>query len=96
MSEFHAQPYSLDHTGFFFDSIETYEAGMKLLKAKGCDEVEIQFIDGDDHLAELAKAANISQGDVYFWFEELEDLNETDAFGRFFQCSRELEGLVAT
>ena len=79
MSEFHAQPYALDHTGFFFDSIETFEAGRSRLKAKGCEEVEIQFIDGDDHQAALAKAANISQGDVYLWFEELEDLDDTAA-----------------
>ena len=79
MTEFHAQPYSLDHTGFFFDSIETYETGMKRLKKQGCEEVEIQFIDGDDHLAELAKAANISQGDIYSWFEEYDDLDETAA-----------------
>lgn len=30
MTEFYAQPYSLDHTGFYLDSIEKYEAGMKL------------------------------------------------------------------
>lgn len=51
MTEFHAQPYSLDHTGFYFSSTEIYEAGMKRLNDQGCEEVEIQFIDGDAHLA---------------------------------------------
>ncbi|QYZ64684.1 MAG: hypothetical protein HPY30_00960 [Gammaproteobacteria bacterium (ex Lamellibrachia satsuma)] len=77
MTEFYAQPYSLDHTGFYFDSIETFETGMKCLKKQGCDEVEIQFIDGEDHLADLAKAANISQVNIYSWFEELDDLDDT-------------------
>lgn len=31
MTEFHAHPYSLDHVGFYFNSIEAYEAGMKRL-----------------------------------------------------------------
>lgn len=77
MTEFYAQPYSLDHTGFYFDSIEKFEAGMKALNKRGCEEVEIQFIDGDDHQADLAKAAGIHQGDVHFWFDQLEDLDET-------------------
>ena len=66
MTEFHTQPYSLDHTGFYFDSNEAFEAGMKRLNASGSEEVEIQFIDGDEHLADLAKAATIHQGDVAF------------------------------
>ena len=59
MTEFYAQPYSIEHTGFYFDSYETFEQGMKNLNARGCEEVEIQFIDGDDHLADLANSANI-------------------------------------
>ncbi len=62
MTEFYAQPYSLDHTGFFFDSIEKYEAGMKRLNAKGCQEVEIQVIDGEDHLVRLMGAYSTHPG----------------------------------
>ncbi|MES9994012.1 MAG: antirestriction protein ArdA [Candidatus Thiodiazotropha sp.] len=79
MTEFHAQPYSLDHIGFYFDSIETFQAGMEKLNKRGCEEVEIQFIDGEDHLVDLAKAAAIHQGNVDFWYEQLEDLDETQA-----------------
>ncbi len=79
MTKFYAQPYSLDHTGFYFDSIEKYEAGMKRLNKKGCEEVEIQFIDGEEHLARLAAAATIYQGDVHHWYEDLDDLEETAA-----------------
>ncbi len=79
MTEFCAQPYSLDHTGFYFDGIEKYEAGMKRLNKQGCEEVEIEIIDGEYHLARLAAAATIYQGDVHHWFEELDDLDETAA-----------------
>jgi hypothetical protein len=34
---------------------------MKKLNARGCEEVEIQFIDGDYHLANLAKSIQIYQ-----------------------------------
>ena len=50
MIQFYAQPYSLDHTGFYFDSIEQFDNGMKQLNKRGCEEVEIQFIDGDEDL----------------------------------------------
>ncbi len=79
MTEFYAQPYSLKHTGFYFNSIEVFEAGMEQLNKKGCEEVEIQFIDGSDHLVQLANAANIHQGNVPLWYEELENLDETEA-----------------
>lgn len=79
MTTFYAQPYSLEHTGFYFDSLEQYETGMQQLEERGCEEVEIQFIDGEGHLAALAKATDIGQGDVALWFEVLEDLDETAA-----------------
>jgi len=79
MTELHAQPYSIEHTGFYFDSIETFESGMEKLNQKGCEEVEIQFIDGDDHHPGLFQAANIHQGNISLWFDELEDIASDDA-----------------
>ena len=79
MTEFYAQPYSIEHTGFYFDSIEKFEAGMEALNKRGCEEVEIQFIDGDSYLAELAKSFSIGQGDIQFWYDELEDIDAHDA-----------------
>lgn len=64
MTTFYAQPYSLDHTGFYFDSLEAFESGMAALEKQACEEVEIQFIDGEDHLVDLAKASDIHQGNV--------------------------------
>ena len=79
MTTFYAQPYSLDHTGFYFDNPEQFETKMQQLEDRGCEEVEIQFIDGDDYQAKLAKAADIGQGGITLWFEELEFLDETAA-----------------
>jgi len=78
MATFYAQPYSLDHTGFYFEDMDEFETGMDKLNAQGCEEVEIQFIDGDDHQADLAKAAEINQATVNVWFETLEDLDEQE------------------
>jgi len=78
MTQFYAQPYSLEHTSFYFDSIETFNEGMEMLNKRGCEEVEIQFIDGDDHLCTLAKSLPIHQCDIAFWYNELEDLDAND------------------
>lgn len=80
MTTFYAQPYALDHTGFYFESFEDYEAGMEKLGNRGCEEVEIQFIDGETHLSRLAQSVGVDQATIDTWFEELEDLDglETD------------------
>lgn len=80
MTTFYAQPYAIDHTGFYFEDIAEYDAGMEKLNAKGCEEVEIQFIDGDEHLSRLAQSVGIDQATINDWFDELEDLDnmETD------------------
>ena len=80
MTTFYAQPYSIDHTGFYFEDIIEFEAGMEKLNAKGCEEVEIQFIDGDPEQSRLARSVGIDQATIHEWFEELDDLDsmETD------------------
>ena len=79
MTTFYAQPYSLDHTGFYFDSTESFDTGMQRLNSQGCEEVEIQLIDADDHLVRLASAAGIHQGNIHRWYETLDDLDDTAA-----------------
>ena len=76
---FYAQPYSIEPSGFYFDSLEKFEAGMEALNEEGCEEVEIQFIDGDDHLCQLANSLVIGQSNIKFWYDELENLDEQDA-----------------
>ncbi len=79
MTTFYAQPYSLDHTGFYFESLEEFETGMENLNKRGCEEVELQFIDGESHHAKLAEAAGMNQANIALWFETLDDLDEEDA-----------------
>ena len=76
MTNFYAQPFSIEHTGFYFNSFENFEAGMEKLNKKGCEEVEIQFINGDEHLAQLANATNIHQGAVASGSKSLTTLTE--------------------
>lgn len=78
MTTFYAQPYSLEHTGFYFEDLESYEQKMEKLESQGCEEIEIQFIDGETYHAKLAKTAQISQCDIELWFDELEDLGELE------------------
>ena len=79
MTEFYAQPYSTEHAGFYFDSYEKFDEGMEKLNNKGCEEVEIQFIDGKAHHPSLFKASGISQANISLWFDELEDLTSFEA-----------------
>ena len=69
---YYANPYSIDHTGFYFHDLAEFEAGLQALKARGAEEVEIDYIDGDD--AELFRAAGINQATIGEWFELLDEL----------------------
>ena len=65
MTQLHAQPYDISATGFFFDSLEDYEA--KAAKNRNdyggiVEEYEIQFIDGEDIDAKLFEALKVHQG----------------------------------
>lgn len=79
MTTLFAQSYLYRDTGFYFESIEEFDAGKERLNAKGIEDVEIQFIDGEDNEAKLFNAAGISQGKVHDWFEGLNDLSEYTA-----------------
>jgi hypothetical protein len=70
----YAQPYSLAHVGFYFTSLEEFEAGMDKLRKQGAEEVELDYTDGDDYA--LFNAAGVNQGNIGEWFklrDELED-----------------------
>ena len=72
MPQLHAQPYDLNATGFYFESLKEYasKAGENC-NAYGdpVEEYEIQFIDGDDLDCALAKAWEINQANVGGYFE---------------------------
>lgn len=79
MTEFYAQPYSIDHQGFYFNDLESFHQGMSKLNKLGCEEVEIQFINGETYQAELSKMASLGQCDIHLWFEVLEEFSSYQA-----------------
>ncbi len=64
MPQFHAQPYDISATGFFFSSREGYEARARTCR-KACggivEEFEIQFIDGASIDAAFADVFKLTQ-----------------------------------
>ena len=67
MSQFYAQPYDLDASGFYFETAEDYAAkAAALINRYGdpVEEFEIQFIDGEAIDAALAAAVGLHQGSV--------------------------------
>lgn len=71
MTEFYAQPYNQDYTGFNFDSFESFEAGMDKLPV---EEVEIQVIEADN----VNVAKHVDQSNIELWFNDIEDLNDDE------------------
>ena len=79
MTTYHAQPYSLDATGFYFDNLDDYEAKFEANKdsfGAPVEEYEIQFIDGAG--AELFKALGIDQSTLKIWFDHAESLDKNE------------------
>ena len=76
MSTFYAQPYDTTASGFYFTTMEEYEAGV--VKARNeaglpVEEFEIQFIDGDSQDAALAEAWGLSQANLRRLIEAVEE-----------------------
>jgi DNA repair exonuclease SbcCD ATPase subunit len=87
MAELHAQPYS-GAAGFDFDSPEKFDAGMKKLLKRGVEEVEIQFIDGDDEDAQLFATLDISQSQIDQWYDDIEPLREHEKIALYVLSDR--------
>jgi hypothetical protein len=74
MTQLHAQPYDLSATGFYFESVEEFDAKAKANRNDyfhQVEEYEIQFIDGEALDCDLAKAIGINQAN----------------FGDFLECA---------
>tara|TARA_R110002167_G_scaffold30531_6_gene101054 strand:+ start:58 stop:564 length:507 start_codon:yes stop_codon:yes gene_type:complete len=79
MSTFHAQPYDITASGFYFESAEEYaECAAKARNDYGqpVEEFEIQFIDGEAIDAALAQALQVHQGNVAYFFEREAEWDE--------------------
>ena len=88
MTTLHATPYNLDAAGFYFDSLDDYQAkSEKHLDRFGnlVEEFEIQFIDGDD--AELFNACGVNQSNLDTWFDVIELISGTEKLSLYYLVS---------
>lgn len=79
-SQYHATPYDISATGFYFETLEEYRtkaAGHKNAYGQIVEEFEIQFIDGNNY--HLFSALGINQATLAIWFEQFEDLDAEQA-----------------
>jgi len=79
-NEYHATPYDLSATGFYFTDYDDYfEKAAKHYNAYGqhVEEYEIQLIDGDN--AALFKALSVNQANLDLWFNKFEQLDHERA-----------------
>lgn len=77
---YHATPYDISATGFYFSSIDEYrEKAESHCNAYGqpVEEFEIQFIDGDN--CELFRAIGVNQANLELWFEHFEDMDDEES-----------------
>ena len=80
MTIFHATPYDISASGFYFETWEEYQE--KAAKHKNeygwpVEEYEIQFIDGDG--CGLFNALEINQASLKDWFDRWADLDDDTA-----------------
>ena len=69
----YANPYDSFYEGFYFSSLDEYN---DLSEKHPCEEFEIMFIDGDN--PKLFASAQISQGNLETWFDNLESISDDD------------------
>lgn len=79
MTTLFAQPYDISASGFYFESMEEYQA--KAAKARNdygqpVEEFEIQFIDGEGIDTELGQAIGLDQGNFGAFLEFCDDLDD--------------------
>lgn len=92
---YHATPYDISATGFYFKDLEEYQRkAASHLNEYGdpVEEYEIQFIDGEN--AELFAAIRVNQANLHQWFDEFEDLDDHEAakaiyLAEYLNCSLE-------
>jgi len=81
MTTLYAQPYDLAATGFYFDDADSYARKAEALRndyGQPVEEFEIQFIDGEDIDAALAKAWGLNQVNAARYFEVIDEWSEDE------------------
>ena len=77
----YAQPYDICATGFYFETADDYDkraADNRNEFGDLVEEYEIQFIDGDDLDADLAKAFDLNQANFRRFLEAAEDYGDDE------------------
>lgn len=81
MTTYYAQPHDISAQGFFFEDAKNYRlkiAHVTNAYGKPVEELEIQFIDGDELDAELAQAVGLCQYNIEAFIEAAEYWDEDD------------------
>ncbi len=81
MTQLFAQPYDISANGFYFESLEEFQAKMKValnVYGQPVEEFELQFIDGDHIDCDLAKGWGINQANVGSYLDAVETWDDHD------------------
>lgn len=81
MSMFHAQPYDLSATGFYFEDQESFEKKIGSIRndyGQPVEEFELQFIDGEAIDCALASAWGINQTNILAFMKAAESWDEDE------------------
>lgn len=81
MTQFYAQPYDIEATGFYFEDASEYEELFKECRnfyGQPVEEFEIQWIDGETIDQELFEALGICQPTVQLFLEKLDEWSDED------------------
>ncbi len=76
---YHATPYDISATGFYFETYEGYVERAALHRnryGEPVEEYEIQFIEGDNY--RLFEALSVHQANLKQWFDDFEHLESDD------------------
>lgn len=91
MTTLHAQPYSLDASGFYFDGLDDYQTKYDINKDRygnPVEEYEIQMIEEDETGdAQLFEACGIDQATLELWFDDIESLDNHEKAALFYLVS---------
>ena len=94
MAKFYANPYDSSARGFYFESPEAFDAGVR---ASRVEEFEIDFVDGDATETALAEAVTPSQADIEAWYALLDEVESDNLLllqiVGFAACSHGLDGV---
>ena len=81
MTQLHAQPYDLSAAGFYFESVEEFDAKAGANRndyGQRVEEYEIQFIDGEAIDCHLATAIGVNQANITQYFDAVDAWSEDE------------------